>query len=82
MTTRLISPNRRRIVTTGPYTVMTMMQLRGMGWTDYDGPATVTPGLTRSTAGWIVPGSDPAVDKARFVATGTGLLGRAEPVKP
>lgn len=82
MTTRLISPNRRRIVTDGPYTVNTLMQLRSLGWSDYKGPATVTTGLTRTTAGWIVPGTDPAVDKARFVPTGTQHLGRAEPVKP
>ena len=82
MTTRLISPNRRRIVSDGPYTVNTLMQLRALGWSDYSGPATVTTGHTQTTAGWIVPGSDPAVDKARFAATGIGALGRNEPVKP
>lgn len=82
MTTRLISPNRRRIVTDGAYTVNTLMQLRALGWADYAGPATATSGLTRTTAGWVVPGTDPVVDKARFVATGIGALGLNEPVKP
>ena len=82
MTMRLISPNRRRIADDRTTDIATMTQLRSLGWTEYTGTADTTTGHTRTTSGWIIPGSDPLVDKARFALTGTGLLGTKEPVKP
>lgn len=80
--TRLISPLRRRVVDSRTTDIATITQLRALGWVEYAGTCDVTTGHTRTTAGWVIPGSDPTVDKARFAVTGTGLLGGKEPVKP
>ena len=82
MTMRLISPNRRRIVDPRTTDVATITQLRTLGWVEYAGTCDTTTGHTRTTSGWIIPGTDPQVDKARFALTGTRLLGGKEPVKP
>jgi hypothetical protein len=59
-----------------------------LGWTEYSGPATATASLDErgpETAkkhpgtrnGWIMPGTDPAVDELRFTRTGVRELGYA-----
>lgn len=59
MTLRLISPLRRRIADTRTFTVETITQLKNLGWLPYEGPGDATTGLTRTTAGWIIPGTRP-----------------------
>lgn len=71
MPNRLLSPNRRRLVEPASMSILGITQLRRCGWTDYDGPATVTDDPRPALQGWIIPGSDPALDGQRAVRTGT-----------
>jgi hypothetical protein len=65
MSQRLISPNRRRIVSLGDNGEAFERDLRKLGWVDYVGPAQTTAALAKALHGWIIPGADPAVDEIR-----------------
>lgn len=75
MAVRLLSPNRRRIVNLDSMSARGIMQLRGQGWKDYDGPARVTTDDQPALSGWIIPGTDPRLDAVRTARTGSRDLG-------
>lgn len=75
MTVKLMSPNRRHMVDERTTDIATMNQLRTLGWLEYQGSADATTGHTRATSGWVIPGTDPDVDKARAAVTGNVGLG-------